>query len=117
MSTQSKPSNPLKAVRAMRRTERVTHKQSIAQRRKLTREAFIIRFFFGMEANILQQQNSTVRKRLALRSGVRANTIRGKFHPRAEQLRKLRRRRLQTVLRIWFALRTDRKSTRLNSSH
>ena len=77
----------------------------IAQRGELIRKSRIVLFFFGMEAQVLQEQHFT---RLQIRNHLfnfRSNAVRRELHWFREQFTQSRRDRLQTVLRFGLSLR------------
>ncbi len=50
----------------MRRTERVAHKQAVAERRQLTGESFVVGLFFRVVADVFEQQHAAICERAAL---------------------------------------------------
>ena len=94
-----------RGVRAVRRAERIAHKQPVAQRRQLAGETLVVGLFLGVVAHVLEQQHAAIGERAAPGLGVRAHAIRCKLHRRAQQLRELCRHRPQAVFRIGLALR------------
>ena len=91
-------------MRAMGRTERVAHKQAVAQRRQLAREILVVGLFLRVVAHIFEEEHAAIRESAALGFGIRANAVRGKIHGHAKQFRKFRRHGLHAVFRIGLSL-------------
>ena len=91
---------------AVCRTKCVAHEQTVAQRRQLFRERLVVGLFFGVVADVFEQQHPAVSQRATLRFGLRTHAVRRKVHGRARQFRQARRHRLQAVFRIGLALGT-----------
>jgi hypothetical protein len=91
-------------MRAMRRAERVVHIH-IAERRELLGKRRIVGFFFGVKAQVLEQNHAAGVGRDRLLSG-RAHTVTGEGHGSSEQFRQMIRDRLECELVIDLALGT-----------
>src|ERR1700676_4596114 len=92
------------SVGAMRGAESVANEETVAERGELFRESFVVLLFFGMEANVFEQQNFAVAKRFALGFGDRAGAIRGKANGFANERFELFRDREKRKLGVGTAL-------------
>ena len=89
----------------MRGAERVVH-VVVRQAGKLLGELVVVGFFFGMEAQILQQQGLALLQLAGHLLGFRADAVGAEatFSPRASSLSSSMRRRSATGLRLIFGL-------------
>jgi len=88
----------------MSRTEGVANEEAIAKRGELLREGLVIFFFFGVEADIFEQQDVAIFQRFARGFGIGADTVIRKIHVFAQQLFEFFCCRLQGVFCIASAL-------------
>ena len=88
-----------RGVGAMGGAERVAHEKLVAERRELLRKLRIVGFFFGMKADVFEQQHVAIAKRLALRFALRRPHNRRRIRPASREARAAGRRR---AARLYF---------------
>ena len=73
------------SVRAVRGTEGVADEEAVAESGELLRKGFVVFFFFGMEADVFEDEHFPVAQGFALAFGSRADAIQGEGHGLAEK--------------------------------
>ena len=91
-------------VRAVRGRERIVH-VAVGQLRELAREAVVVLFLLGVEAEVLQQQQIAGLQRLGVRARRLADAVGRERHRSRQEWREPLGDGLQRVLRIRPALR------------
>ena len=99
----------------MRRAEGVADEELIAERGELAGEILVVRFFFGVIADIFEEQHVAVFQRAAFGFGFGPDAIRGEVDRLAEEFCEAGGDRLQRVFRVGLAFgaaRCDARTSR-----
>src|SRR6266436_1932355 len=92
------------SMRAMRGAEGITDEKAVAESGELFRKGLVVLFFFGMEADIFEQEDIAVGEGFALRFRNGPDTVRGESNRPADEFLELLGYLHQRVFRIGAAL-------------